>query len=228
MIGNATGNGHRFTKRDLMYKALLALAAASGLANLVAEALRYQPAIYLTKPLTTALLVAVALAATPPLSKTYQTLVTAGLAFSLAGDVFLMLPDDQFVPGLASFLVAHLCYTAAFFRARDGRPSPAFAVPFAVFGTGMLIYLWPSLAMLKVPVACYVLVIQIMAWQAWSTWGATRRKGALLAAIGAGVFLVSDSLLAIDRFRGHFSGARVAVMLTYFAAQWLIAASVKR
>jgi uncharacterized membrane protein YhhN len=214
-------------KRFTIYNALRALAACLALANLVAEAVRHQPAIYVTKPLATAFLVAVALAASPPIHRIYKTLVAAGLTFSLAGDILLMLPGDRFVFGLASFLVAHLCYTAAFLHARGGGFAPRYAAPFAVFGAGMLAYLWPSLAILKIPVACYVLVINAMAWQAWATWGATRRRGALMAALGACVFLASDSLLALDRFHEHFAGARVGVMATYYIAQWLIASSVK-
>jgi uncharacterized membrane protein YhhN len=214
-------------KRLTIYNVLRLLVACIAIANVVAEAARHQPAIFATKPVATALLVAVALTSAPPLHRIYKTLVAAGLMFSLAGDILLMLPGDRFVLGLASFLVAHLCYTVAFFHARGGGLEPRFAVPFAIFGAGMLAFLWPGLAILKVPVACYVVVIQTMAWQAWATWGVTRRRGALLAAFGAGVFLASDSLLALDRFHEHFAGARVGVMATYYLAQWLIASSVK-
>jgi uncharacterized membrane protein YhhN len=215
---------NRFT----IYNVLRILAAFTALANVVAEAVRHQPTIYVTKPLTTALLVAVALLASPPLHRIYRTLVAAGLMFSLAGDILLMLPGDRFVLGLASFLVAHLCYAAGFLQTRRGGLAFRYAAPFAIFGVGMLAFLWEGLAILKVPVACYVLVIQTMAWQAWATWGETRRRGALLAALGASVFLVSDSLLALDRFHEHFAGARVGVMATYFLAQWLIASSVPK
>ena len=44
----------------------------------------------------------------------YAGFILAGLVFSLAGDVFLMLPSDQFMAGLVSFLIAHLFYIAAF------------------------------------------------------------------------------------------------------------------
>lgn len=210
-----------------MYNALRLLALVCACVHLAAEALHNQTAIYVTKPLTTALLVGVALAARPPSSRAYQALVASGLGASLAGDVLLMLPGDLFALGLASFLVAHICYTVAFAHGRERGLGLVYALPFAVFGCAMLVYLWPRLAMLKPAVALYVLAIQVMAWQAVATYAATRRTGALLAAIGACVFLVSDSLLALDRFRGHFRGASLGVMATYYLAQALIASSVR-
>ncbi len=69
---------------------------------------------YACKPLATVLILWLALGAAAPGSSRYRWLVGAGLAASLAGDVFLMLPGDWFVFGLASFLLAHLCYVVAF------------------------------------------------------------------------------------------------------------------
>jgi len=210
-----------------MFNSLRLLALVTGCANLAAEALHHQPAIYVTKPLTTTLLVCVALAAHPPVSSPYRALVSAGLAFSVAGDVFLMLPGDYFVFGLVCFLVAHVFYATAFALARNSGFGLQYAIPFAVYGIVSLTYLWPRLAMLELPVVVYVAVILIMGWQAVATWAATRRPNALVAAAGAVAFIASDSLLALDRFRGHFSGAHIAVMATYYVAQWLIASSVR-
>ena len=64
---------------------------------------------YVFKPLATLLVVALALSL-PAASPAYRWAVVAGLAFSTAGDIFLMLPRERFVAGLLSFLVAHLFY----------------------------------------------------------------------------------------------------------------------
>ena len=68
---------------------------------------------YIFKPLTMVfiLLIAIFGQATLPL---YRYMIIAGLVFSLAGDVFLMLPSDRFVAGLVAFLIAHLFYIVAF------------------------------------------------------------------------------------------------------------------
>src|SRR3990172_5973618 len=69
--------------------------------------------VYLFKPATMLCVIALAVqgAGWPP--DAYASAILAGLVLSLAGDVWLMLPSDRFAAGLASFLLAHLCYVAA-------------------------------------------------------------------------------------------------------------------
>ncbi|MBK7907217.1 MAG: lysoplasmalogenase [Gemmatimonadetes bacterium] len=201
-----------------------ALLLALALACIAGEYLDLPVLIYVTKPLATLITIAIAVRATNPVSPRYRTLVTAGLVASLAGDVFLMLPGDRFIAGLASFLVAHLLYIAAFAGAGGGLRSPASALPVGVFALAMLATLWPELGALRLPVAAYVMVIAAMGWQALARWG--RSPGAELAALGAVSFLVSDSALAVGRFMGPFGGDRALVLGTYWLAQWCIARSV--
>ena len=87
-------------------------------------------------------------------------------------------------------------------------------------------YLWPRLFDMKVPVAVYVLAIAAMAWQATARWLDSGEPGALLACLGASLFVVSDSVLAVNRFRRPFASAQAIVLGTYFLAQYLIALSI--
>ena len=89
----------------------------------------------------------------------------------------------------------------------------------------MLRLLWPHLGKLKAPVSVYVAAILLMAWQALNRWVATGDAGSGLALAGALLFVASDSALAWNRFRGEFKSAQAVVLVTYFAAQWLIALS---
>ena len=222
-------------------RSLEAVLAVSAVACIVAQSLAAwrgaSPALmavaYVTKPLATIAALLLAWGAVRPVSASYRRLVTLGLAASLAGDVFLMLPGDLFLPGLASFLVAHLLYVTAF--AGDGggaRDVPVFLVV-ALFGAAMLVVLWPALGAMRVPVLAYVGVIATMAWQAIARWRAmsaddpARRTAAALAAMGAASFLVSDAALAVGRFRGAFAGGTAVVLGTYWLAQWGIARSVE-
>ena len=153
--------------------------------------------------------------------------MAAGLLFSTAGDVFLMLPRDRFVAGLASFLVAHLCYIGAFSVGVPFGAAPLLWLPFVLAGTAVLASIWPGLKpALRAPVTVYVLVIVAMAGQAAGRWHAIGSDIALAAAIGAGFFVLSDSVLALDRFRRHFHSARAITLATYWTAQLLIAVSV--
>ncbi len=186
---------------------------------------RYQ--VYLFKPLTTSLILLLALAS--PLSTTpfYKYAIIAGLLFSLAGDVFLMLPSDRFIAGLVSFLIAHLCYIVAFSSELGFSTSIRGLLPFLIYGVVIAVILMPHVVgPLKIPVAAYIGVILVMGWQALDRWLQMGQTGALPAFLGATLFVISDSILAIDRFRSPFRMARLLVLSTYFLAQWLIALSV--
>ncbi len=202
------------------------LIAAFAALTLWAEHRDSRRAIYLLKPLTTVLILALAATAPQPVSRGYQALVCAGLLFSLAGDVFLMLPRDRFVAGLASCLVAHLFYVAAFAPRPVTLAAPLVLAALVVYGMVLLRALWPRLGELRVPVAVYAAALLVMAWQAAERWAVLHTTPALLAALGAGLFVVSDSVLAWERFRRSHPYGQAVVLGTYFAAQWLIASSV--
>jgi uncharacterized membrane protein YhhN len=181
--------------------------------------------IFLFKPLTTVLILALALL-TPSTYSRYQLAVCVGLALSIAGDVFLMLPGDRFLLGLVSFLLAHLAYLGAFTRDLHLEAALAPVAAYGVAGAAILGLLWPGLRRpLRVPVAVYVAVIAMMAGTALARWLELGGGPALAAAAGAGLFFLSDAMLALDRFRWSFRWARVAVLGTYWAAQSLIAVS---
>ena len=182
--------------------------------------------VYVCKPLTTALILALAVIAATARTDRLAWAIVAGLTLSLAGDVLLMLPRDRFRAGLASFLAAHVCYLVAFTAdARFGHPALPFIL-WAVVGAALLRVLWPVLkASLRAPVTVYVCVLLTMAAQAASRAAASQTGPALAAGIGAALFALSDALLAVDRFRSPFASARALVRITYFTGQWLIALS---
>ena len=72
----------------------------------------------------------------------------------------------------------------------------------------------------------YALVLVAMAWTAFGAWRASAAAGALLAALGALLFVASDSTLALERFTGRHPWGQPLVLATYFSAQGLIALSV--
>ncbi len=206
--------------------ALVGLAAVSGALHIRAEYAGARRQAYTLKPLTTALILLMALQAAPAVSAPYKTLIAGGLLFSLAGDVFLMLPADRFVAGLASFLTAHIFYIAAFV-VRSGFHADGMALAlYAAAGGTMLYALWPHIGRMRGPVLVYMAAILIMGWQALGMWRAAPSASTLSVAIGAALFVLSDAVLALDRFRGPFPAAKLAVLGTYYPAQILIALSV--
>lgn len=208
---------------------LLALVAAglSAALHLRAEYRGPRWQTYLFKPATTTILLVLAAASTSAHGSRYQLAIVVGLAFSLLGDILLMLPRERFVAGLASFLVAHIAYAAAFTAgSAPGLASLLLLLPLLGAALPVLRRLWPGLGRLRVPVLFYAATIVIMVGLAWArAWGVPS-TGAALAAVGAMLFMVSDTVLAFNRFQRPFHSAQAWVMSSYVAAQALIACSV--
>jgi alkylglycerol monooxygenase len=147
----------------------------------------------------------------------------AALVLSVAGDVWLMFPGF-FVQGLASFLLAHLCYIALFRHAVGWFPSKPVLGLMLVYGAAMLAYLWPHLASgLRLPVALYVLVISLMGAQAIGRAIVLQTPSARWVALGCVLFMVSDTILALNKFVAPLPISALWILSTYFSAQILIA-----
>jgi uncharacterized membrane protein YhhN len=204
------------------------LLIAAAIACIIGEYMSIREVVYVAKPLATIAVILIAAGTTAPVSSRYRALITLGLFASLAGDVLLMLPEDRFLEGLVSFLVAHLLYIAAFAGEGGGmRDAPALAI-MSLVGVTMLAILWPGLGNMTIPVVVYVAVIVTMAWQALARWRHVGGTAAAMAAVGALSFMVSDAALAVRRFRMEFPLATIVVLGAYWAAQWGIAQSVRR
>jgi alkenylglycerophosphocholine hydrolase len=154
----------------------------------------------------------------------YGRVLASGLVLSALGDALLELPG-HFVGGLAAFLCAHVAYTVAFLR-DERRWRWERAVPFAVWLLAAFLWTRPGLGEMTVPVVVYMLAIGGMMWRAAARWG--DHPGATAALVGAVLFGLSDTLIAIDRFRAPLPGvASLAIILLYWAGQAGIAASAR-
>lgn len=207
-----------------MLKLLAALAGASALAAIVADWRETKPPLFLLlKPLTTLLIAGIAWIAP---ESGYRSLILAGLALSLIGDICLMFETDAaFIGGLSSFLLAHLVFVAAFVIGLPSWPLPWWVLGFAVYCAAFAALLLPRARKLKLPVLLYGLVLAGMAVAASVRYTALQSNGALLALIGAGLFLISDSALGIRKFVGRYAGAQGLILSTYWLSIGLIAAS---
>lgn len=151
-------------------------------------------------------------------------LVWGGLAlvFSWLGDVLLQSPGDiGFLIGMGAFGLAHLAYIALNLGPLRTRRAPWWGIAVAaLWWISLVTLLAPNLGGLLVPVAVYGLVLGTAAAAALGT--------SRLIATGAGVFLVSDTLLGLDRFLPGFSFGAVdlLIMFTYCLGQGLIIAGV--
>jgi uncharacterized membrane protein YhhN len=159
-----------------------------------------------------------------------------GLVFSLVGDVFLLLRPRFFIAGLASFLAAHLSYIIGY----NQNPvvfSWWMFVPLALVG-GLMAVVYPKIIngvrrrleykKLAIPVRLYILTILLMLISALFCWfrPSWHIEAALVTAVGALLFTISDSLLAAGRFLKPVPYGNFMVMFTYHLGQLGIIAGV--
>ncbi|MDO5610276.1 MAG: lysoplasmalogenase [Pseudomonadota bacterium] len=199
--------------------ALLAIASDASMLD--------QRALFLlAKPLTTVLLIAVAWqrGGVPR----FKRMILIGFGLSLLGDIALMF-DGGFVAGLAAFLCAHLVFLRAFTL---DTPFLARLWPFAGYAfiaAMVLVFLWPDLPNgLRPAVTVYVLALAVMAAQAMARWRLQRDVLAARAALGALAFVVSDTVLAVNRFHAALPYSGLWVLASYWLALGLIVAALPR
>ena len=208
----------------------IAAALAVGSAHIVARYRGASTVAGFLKAIPILLLVLLVAAEPVPVSDAYRWLVAGALVFSMAGDIFLVVPG-RFRAGLASCLLAHVLYVVAFAPpAGTTAASLMVLLPFVAFAGAMLAVLWPHLGRDRAPVVVYVSVITLMGWRAAlrALDPATPSPSDTLALAGALFFMASDGVLAYDRFVRGFALAPAIIMTTYYAAQVLIALSVGR
>ena len=190
--------------------------------------------IFITKPLLMTSLAAYFYSATMGLPDKFARFVFMALLFSWAGDCFLLFADGKprfFLFGLGSFLVTHLFYITAFWKFPGREKGWAWQkkwpfVPVLFYLAAMLFYLWPDLTgAFKIPVGAYSFVICAMLLSAMNMRGRVAEKTAFSLMAGAGLFVLSDTLIAVGKFKSTgLSDAvfSVGIMVTYLVGQYLI------
>jgi uncharacterized membrane protein YhhN len=196
---------------------LLAAAGALAAGDWVAVGRGERRIEYVCKPGALALLIGATLALDPTHGDVRAWFVAA-LVLSLAGDVFLMLPGDHFVPGLGAFLLGHVAYVVGLnIHGGSGGELALAAIPVAVVAGVLATRILRAVVAggdrkLIVPLVAYMVVISAMVTSAVA-------GGHVLAAVGAALFFSSDALIAETRFVGPHRGARVVIMVTYHLGQ---------
>ena len=155
--------------------------------------------------------------------------VLAALGFSFLGDSLLMFVssnDSFFLIGLISFALAHLIYIVINLNAvNEGKPGIKFQwqdIPFLLYGLGVFSLVKDGLGDMYFPALSYTVLICIMGMTARKRWKKTDNQSFWLIMTGAGFFIISDSLLAINRFLEPLPKADLLIMITYLLAQFLI------
>ena len=213
----------------------LIIVLAVAVVDWIAVAKGWKKVEYLAKPWTMAALFLV-LALVGRFSSLPLIFFGLGILFSLAGDVFLMFSDRWFIPGLVSFLLAHVAYIIGF-----NLPLPVVSPTWALVVALVLAFSAARLLRLIVaglaakgqrkligPVIVYGMVITLMLLSAMLTlfrleWKATP---AALVSVGAMLFFYSDAILAWIKFVAPIKNGRMMNMITYHLGQIALIAGV--
>lgn len=155
-----------------------------------------------------------------------RTFVLCALLFSLCGDILLMFVEvspNYFLFGLISFLIAHVLYVLAFKLQRNKKVNAyGFVILLIAYASGLFYVLLDGLNDMMIPVMIYMLVILSMATTAYLRKGIVNRISYLMVLLGALLFLISDSILALNKFYQPQQYANITIMTTYALAQFLI------
>jgi uncharacterized membrane protein YhhN len=157
-------------------------------------------------------------------------LIIAALAFSWLGDVLLLFDKQYktlFIYGLIAFLIAHIFYIFYFLQIRKANkpekmPNPLIFVAVACYSLTLFGVVAPNVKNLLIPVGIYALIISTMLAASLAAFDLGKQNFGKICVAGTLFFLLSDSILAINRFVAPFKYAPVFIMLTYAAAQFLI------
>ena len=140
--------------------------------------------------------------------------------------------EHKFIQGLASFLVAHIFYVIAFnnysviTEISHSQPKWQLILPFIVYGGLVYQYLSENLGKLKIPVVIYISVISLMGISALNRMIQINDTSSYYALAGALIFIISDTILSINKFKSKFIQAEFLLLTTYYTAQLLIALSI--
>ena len=151
---------------------------------------------------------------------TTDKLFLTGLIFSMAGDFFLDYDRvNWFIFGLVSFLTAHLFYLMCLWPVERKRLVAVIFYP--LFGIAMFSIITPGLGELFVPVVAYMSILLFM-----GIFTVISKKSNLWLIIGGVSFIISDSLLAFDKFYTPIAYSHVLIMVTYYFAQFSLVKGV--
>jgi uncharacterized membrane protein YhhN len=199
-----------------MKKLIIALYIGVSLLFLITLGFTPYPGSYVVKAIP-AILLAIACQKNNEIPKVQ--FLKFGFLFSAIGDVFLELDRTNFfVHGLGSFLVAHIFYSISLFTKKSSiKENKLIASTMVLFTLMMVFILSPKLGNLLIPVSLYITVISIM-----GVLSCGFIKDSPLVTLGASLFIISDSLIAIDKFLTPIPMAGIFIMVTYYAANFLI------
>lgn len=164
--------------------------------------------------------------------KSFTVPVLLAFFFSWLGDNFLMVSHKDelfFFAGVGGFFLAQLSYIYIYSRYSEGqrpgylRKKPLLIIPFLLYVGGIYYALLPGLeGIMKPVILVYALSLMGMSMMALNRRGRVNPRSFRFVFFGSLLFLLSDSMIAINKFTAEFALAGFWIMITYISAQYLI------
>ena len=191
-----------------------------------------QIAHYIAKPAIVVSLMFLFIKTSEGISKSIKRITILALGFSVLGDILLMFVDQSphfFTVGLVAFLLAHIMYIVVFLKHRNKQKSiVGFVILLLVYASGLFYLLKDGLGDMLIPVIVYMIVILSMATTAFIRKGIVNQMSYNLVFVGAIFFMISDSILALNKFYQPIPFSNISIMLTYALAQFLIVIGISK
>lgn len=187
---------------------------------------------FISKPIIVSALILYFFYTTPQQETLTRRLTLCALVFSLFGDFLLLFVYKSelfFMVGLLAFLIAHILYCLVFLKRRNSTLKPYGTMfLFVAYAIGLFVLLKPGLGNLLIPVLIYMIIILLMVITAYLRKGNAPNNSFKLVFLGALFFMVSDSILAINKFYMPVPYSHFSIMFTYALAQLLIVLGLKK
>lgn len=181
---------------------------------------------YISKPLIVGSIILFFLINSKHLKANIKMLMVLALGFSLFGDVLLLFVKQSeyfFISGLLAFLMAHIFYCILFYKNKNPNRKPHVIIIFLLLYAMPLFWLVKDgISNLLIPIILYMVVLLLMVTMAFLRKGNVNTKSFNLVFIGALLFMISDSLLAINKFYTVIPYEAFYIMFTYALAQLCI------
>ena len=175
---------------------------------------------YITKPMLMPILLLFYVTATT----TIWFGIISALICGCIGDILLMFKKEElFTFGLLSFLIGHIAYTATFVSGATITIVGGIAIiPYILTIAILYKFLSPGLEKMKGPVVVYMIVIMTMSYTSLLRALNLMEMMAFIVVIGTILFIVSDGIIAVNKFKREIPHAQVLIMITYLCGQFLI------
>lgn len=148
----------------------------------------------------------------------------SGLAFSFVGDLLLIQNENYFIAGLLAFFCAHIMYIIRFFNARfiDFKRVLTASVFLLAYTFPLLCLIIPEVGELLPYIILYVAVLMVLVKTMYLRFDFVNKNSYIFGLLGSVIYVLSDSILAIDKFLIEVPFGQVMIMFTYGIAQYLI------